>query len=104
MIKGTIKENKEVYAIECKNLTKKFGNFTAVDSSNLKIKKGELFGFLVPNGAGKTTTIKILTGQIKPDSGAVKVLGADVLREPIKVRELAGIIPEQKTPSFFSQL
>jgi len=92
--------NKE-YAIECSKLTKKFGKFTAVDSSDLKIQKGELFGFLGPNGAGKTTTIKLLTGQIKPDAGTINVLGVDVLKDPIKVREIVGIIPEQENPPSF---
>lgn len=60
MVKEKIKENKAEYAIECKNLTKKFGSFTAVDSSNLKIKKGELFGFLGPNGLEKPPPLKCL--------------------------------------------
>jgi len=54
-----------------------------------------VFGLLGPNGSGKTTTIKMLTGQIKPTSGTASVLGVDASKDPIKVRELVGIIPEQ---------
>jgi len=87
--------------IEAKNLTKNYGRLRAVNNLSLKVNEGELFGFLGPNGAGKTTTIKLLTGQLKPDSGTITVLGTDVIREPIKVRELAGIIPEQENPPSF---
>ena len=55
--------------IEVKNLTKKFGEFTAVDDISFVVEKGEIFGFLGPNGAGKTTTIKILTTLLKPTGG-----------------------------------
>ncbi len=82
------------YAIECKNLTRKFGSFTAVDSSNLKIKKGELFGFLGPNGAGKTTTIKMLTTLIPPTTGEAKVSGFDVKNESASVRDKIGVVPQ----------
>jgi ABC-2 type transport system ATP-binding protein len=87
--------------IEIKNLTKKFGDLKAVDSLTMNIKKGELFGLLGPNGSGKTTTVKLLTGQIRPDAGGVNVLGMDVLADPIKVRDIVGIIPEQETPPSF---
>jgi len=87
--------------IEAKNLTKKFGYITAVNNLSLSVKEGELFGLLGPNGSGKTTTIKILTGQIKPTSGSATVLGIDVIKEPIKVRELVGIVPEQESPPSF---
>ena len=87
--------------IEAIKLSKKYGSLRAVDGLSLKVNEGELFGFLGPNGAGKTTTIKMLTGQIKPDSGTIKVRGIDILSNPIKVRELAGIIPEQENPPSF---
>ncbi|VVB74466.1 Trehalose/maltose import ATP-binding protein MalK [Candidatus Tiddalikarchaeum anstoanum] len=87
--------------IELKGVTKKFGKLVAVNNVSLSIRKGEFFGLLGPNGSGKTTTIKILTGQIKPNSGHVKVLGVDVLRNPVGVREVVGIIPEQETPPSF---
>jgi ABC-2 type transport system ATP-binding protein len=87
--------------IEATNLTKSYGKLLAVNKLSLKVNEGELFGFLGPNGAGKTTTIKLLTGQIKPDAGSIKVLNVDVLKDPIKARELAGIIPEQENPPSF---
>jgi len=87
--------------IEINNLTKKFGDLKAVDNVSFSIKKGELFGLLGPNGSGKTTMIKMLTGQIKPTEGTAKILEVDVLQNPIKVRELVGIIPEQETPPSF---
>lgn len=87
--------------IELKNLTKNFGELRAVNNLSFSIKEGELFGLLGPNGSGKTTTVKLLTGQIKPTKGSATVLGVNVLKNPIKVRELVGIIPEQETPPSF---
>jgi ABC-2 type transport system ATP-binding protein len=88
-------------AIEIKNLSKSFGNLKAVNGLSLSVKEGELFGLLGPNGSGKTTTVKLLTGQLKPSKGSMNVLGINVLKDPLKVRELAGIIPEQETPPSF---
>jgi len=87
--------------IKITNLTKKFGDLTAVNNATLSIDKGQLFGLLGPNGSGKTTMIKMLTGQIKPTNGAAEILDMDVLKDPIKVREQVGIIPEQETPPSF---
>lgn len=87
--------------VEVRNLTKNFGKLKAVNSLSLKIKEGELFGLIGPNGSGKTTTVKLLTGQLKPTRGNAKVLGINVLKSPIKVREVVGIIPEQETPPSF---
>ena len=87
--------------IEVKNISKSFGVVKAVNNFSLSLKEGELFGLLGPNGSGKTTTVKILTGQLKPDKGNIKVLGVNVRKNPIKVRELVGIIPEQETPPSF---
>jgi ABC-2 type transport system ATP-binding protein len=87
--------------IETRNLTKNFGDLKAVNNLSLSIKEGELFGLLGPNGSGKTTTVKLLTGQIKPNKGNATILGVNVLRDPVKVRELVGIIPEQETPPSF---
>ncbi len=87
--------------IKIDNLTKEFGEITAVNNVSLTIIKGELFGLLGPNGSGKTTMIKTLTGQIKPTKGSAEILGVNVIQNPIKVRELAGIIPEQETPPSF---
>jgi len=67
-------------SVVVENLTKKFGNFTAVDSISFSVKKGEIFGFLGPNGAGKTTTIKMLCGIITPTSGRGSIAGFDMLK------------------------
>jgi ABC-2 type transport system ATP-binding protein len=88
-------------AIEMKNLTKNFGKLRAVNNLSFSIKEGELFGLLGPNGSGKTTTVKLLTGQIKPTKGNAIVLGINVLKDPVKVREMVGIIPEQESPPSF---
>lgn len=90
-----------IRAIESKKLVKKYGNLKAVNGISLSVEKGELFGLLGPNGSGKTTMIKMLTGQLMPLSGSAKVLGIDVLKYPVKVREAVGIIPEQENPPSF---
>jgi ABC-2 type transport system ATP-binding protein len=77
--------------IETYNLTKKFGNFTAVDHLNLKIREDEIFGLLGPNGAGKTTTLLMLTTVIKPTEGTAVVGGYDIRKSPDKARQLIGI-------------
>ncbi len=81
-------------AITVQNLTKHFGDVTAVDHINFSVKKGEIFGFLGPNGAGKTTTIRILTGLLKPDGGTASIIGYDVLRNPIEAKQCIGVVPE----------
>jgi ABC-2 type transport system ATP-binding protein len=87
--------------ITVRNLSKHFGDTKAVDGVSLNVGKGELFGLLGPNGSGKTTMIRMLTGQTKPTAGEVSVHGIDVLAEPLRVRELTGIVPEQETPPSF---
>ncbi|KUJ98544.1 MAG: ABC transporter, ATP-binding protein component, partial [Thermococcales archaeon 44_46] len=84
-------------AIEVENLSKSYGNFKAVDELSFEVYKGEIFGFLGPNGAGKTTTILSMLGLIIPDKGTIKILGNDVFREPIKVKEKIGFLPENAT-------
>jgi len=79
-------------AIEVKNLTKKFGEITAVDGISLSIKEGEIFGLLGPNGAGKTTTISMLSTLLIPTSGKAIVGGHDVIKEPLEVRKNIGIV------------
>ena len=81
-------------AIEVEDLTKRFGNFTAVDHIDFKVEAGELFGFLGPNGAGKTTTVRMITGVIKPDAGKASIMGYDVERETINAKQMAGVLPE----------
>ncbi len=83
------------FVIETTDLTKKYGDFTAVDSLNLKVREGEVFGLLGPNGAGKTTTILMLLGLTEPTSGEVRVLGFDPTRQPLSVKSRAGYIPDQ---------
>ena len=87
--------------IEAHGLSRQFGDVTAVDNVTLTVTKGALFGLLGPNGSGKTTMIKMLTGQIRPSGGSATVLGIDVIKDPIRVREQVGIIPEQETPPSF---
>ena len=84
-----------VNAIETKNLTKVYNNFTAVNSLNLEIPDKTIFGLLGPNGAGKTTTIKMLTCLIQPTSGEATVGGFDVQKSPDDVRRLLGMVPQQ---------
>ena len=64
--------------IELKNLTKKYGSFTAVDSIDLSVPDGELFGFLGPNGAGKTTTLRMIAGILQPTAGTIHLAGIDL--------------------------
>src|SRR6202162_5793719 len=78
--------------ISVKNLTKKFGDFTAVDNISFEVPKGEIFAFLGPNGAGKTTTIKILTTLLKATSGAVEVNGRNPTTHQNEVRQSFGIV------------
>jgi ABC-2 type transport system ATP-binding protein len=82
-------------AIEMENLTKKFGDFTAVDKLSLDIKNNEIFGFLGPNGAGKSTTIRMLCTLSTPTSGSAKVAGYDLIKDSAKVREKIGLVAEK---------
>jgi len=87
--------------IEARNLRKEYGEVVAVADIDLAIKKGELFGLLGPNGSGKTTIIRLLTGQVQPTSGSVRVMGIDAATHPVEARTEIGIIPEQETPPSF---
>jgi ABC-2 type transport system ATP-binding protein len=81
-------------AIETQDLVRRFGDFTAVDRINLRVRAGSFFGFLGPNGAGKSTTIKMLTGLLAPTSGRVSVLGHDIAAEALEVKRRIGVVPE----------
>lgn len=78
-----------------KGLTKKYGNFTAVDHLDLTINKAEVFGLLGPNGAGKTTIILMMLGLTEPNEGTVRVLGFDPQRQPLSVKARVGYMPDQ---------
>ena len=81
--------------VETIDLTKTYNGFTAVDRLNLRIEEGEIFGFLGHNGAGKTTTILMLLGLTEPTSGIARICGYNSAREPLKVKQLAGYVPEK---------
>jgi len=82
-------------AVEVQNLTKKFGDFTAVDGVTFDIRRGEIFGFLGPNGAGKTTTIRMLLGLLRPTDGTATVLGYDVAKQPEEIRKRIGYMSQR---------
>lgn len=81
--------------IKVSNLTKKFGNFTAVDHISFDVRKGEIFGFLGANGAGKTTAMQMLCGISKPTSGKGTVAGYDILRENEKIKRNIGYMSQK---------
>ena len=81
--------------IELKNLTKKYGDFQAVNDLNLSIQKGEVFGFIGPNGAGKTTTIKMMGGILEPTNGTVTIAGVSMQAEPEIAKSKIGFIPDR---------
>ena len=87
------------YAIESDGLTRRFGDFVAVDKVTLKIPKGQLYGFLGLNGAGKTTTIRMLTTLLPPTGGTAKLWGYDVVKEPLAVRKLVGLVSDETSES-----
>ncbi len=81
--------------VEINNLTKRFGEFTALDDLTLSLNRGDILGFIGPNGAGKTTTIRILVGLSRPTSGSAKIAGADCVKQIHKVRKLVGYMPDK---------
>ncbi|MDR3733984.1 MAG: ABC transporter ATP-binding protein [Acidobacteriaceae bacterium] len=81
-------------AIETHTLTRRFGDFLAVDGIDLTVHQGEFFGFLGPNGAGKSTTIKMLTGLLAPSSGSIQVLGLDLNADSVAIKQQIGVVPE----------
>lgn len=81
-------------AILTQNLTRRFGDFTAVQDVNLSVAPGQFYGFLGPNGAGKSTTIKMLTGLMAPTSGSMQILGLDLATHLVEVKCQIGVVPE----------
>jgi len=88
--------------IEAENITRRFKSFQALAGLSFSVSRGEIFGFLGPNGAGKTTTIRILTTQIRPDSGRASIMGFDTVKEPDKVKNVIGVVFEEQ--NFYPRL
>jgi drug efflux transport system ATP-binding protein len=87
--------NDKTPAIIVRNLTKRFGDFTAVDGIDFEVYHGEIFGFLGPNGSGKTTTIRMTLGLLQPSAGTVEVLGIPVNKAPEKIRPRVGYMSQR---------
>ena len=83
-------------AIEVENLSRAFNDLKAVDNISFSVETGEIFGFLGHNGAGKTTTIRMLSGQLLPDSGRARVAGCDVITEQRRLKPLIGVVSEHQ--------
>jgi ABC-2 type transport system ATP-binding protein len=80
--------------ISCRNLTRRFGDFTAVDNLSFEVEKGAICAFLGPNGAGKSTTVKMLTGLLPASSGEIHVCGLDVSKQSVELKRRIGVLPE----------
>jgi ABC-2 type transport system ATP-binding protein len=81
--------------IELRGLTKRYGNFTAVDGVDLTVPAGEIFGFLGPNGAGKTTTLRMIAGILQPSAGTVTIGGVSLADDPMEAKSKLGFIPDR---------
>ena len=88
--------------IKAINLKKQFGDFTAVNSINLDVKSGEIYGFLGPNGAGKTTTMRMLTGILKPTSGNVEIINKNLFQNELEIKSKIGVVPDE--PKMYENL
>jgi len=88
--------------IKAINLKKDFGDFIAVNSINLDVKAGEIYGFLGPNGAGKTTTMRMLTGIIKPTSGNVEIIDKNLFNNELEIKSKIGVVPDE--PKMYENL
>jgi ABC-2 type transport system ATP-binding protein len=88
--------------IHLHGVTKRYGNFTAVQPLDLHVRRGELFGFLGPNGAGKTTTIRMVTGVLRPTSGSIRIADRDMLADPVAAKRHIGYVPDR--PSLYEKL
>ena len=87
------------FAVEMNGITRRFGDFLAVDHITLQIPRGRLYGFLGLNGAGKTTTIRMLTTLLPPSAGSAKIWGHDVVKDPLGVRKLVGLVSDETSES-----
>jgi len=83
------------YAVEVFDLTRKFGEFVAVNQVTFKVEEGEIYGFLGPNGSGKTTTIRMLCGLLLPTSGTATVLGYDIRKQPEEIKKRIGYMSQK---------
>ena len=88
--------------IETKNLTKRYGTFTAVDGLNLAVRAGEIYGFLGPNGSGKTTTIRMLTGLLDATEGEAFICGYNIASQASQAKSLLAYVPDQ--PKVYGKL
>lgn len=83
------------YAIDIEHLSKSFGSVKAVDDVSLRVKKGEIYGFLGPNGSGKTTTIRMICGLLTPDAGEGQCLGYDIVTQSYQIKKQVGYMPQR---------
>ena len=88
--------------VSAQGLSRRFGACTAVDEVSLELKRGEILGFLGPNGAGKTTSMQMLTGNLAPSSGAIRICGVDLFEHPTAAKAHIGYLPE--TPPLYREL
>src|ERR1017187_2533150 len=84
-------------ALQTKNLTKRYGSLTALDSLNIFFQKSEVFGYLGPNGAGKTTTIRAILGLIEPSAGSAEIFGIDTQKHKVETHKLLAYVPGETT-------
>lgn len=94
-VEKSIQDSQNGLAVTVRNLTKRFGDFVAVENISFDVKKGEIFGFLGANGAGKTTTIRMLTGLLEPSSGEGQVGGFDINRDYEKIKTRIGYMSQK---------
>jgi ABC-2 type transport system ATP-binding protein len=93
-----------MFDVEVDHLTKRFGDFCAVDTLSFNVDHGEMFGLLGPNGAGKSTLIRMLTTFVSPTSGTGRIKGFDIVRQANDVRKSIGVIPQAMTSDTWMKL
>lgn len=97
-----MKRIRDLIMIKIENVTKRYGNFVAVDNISLEVNAGEIFGFLGVNGAGKTTTLRMLAGILKPSAGKITLGGFDIEEDPTQAKQITGFIPDR--PYIYNKL